>query len=221
MSAPVRDRDEPSAATPLARRLFPFLGWPRITGASLRHDLVAGVAVSLVAIPQSLAYAQLAGVPPLYGLYAAFIPTVVGVLFGSSPILSTGPVAMTSVLTAASVGALVPPGTDAFYVYVTMLALLSGLFQLAFGLARAGMLLSLVSHPVLMGFINAAAIIIALLQLPALMGIPVRQSQHLLVDIWNVLSRPDLTHEMSLASASSPSRSSPRSADSRPGFRAC
>jgi SulP family sulfate permease len=190
--------DGESAASRL-KRLFPFLGWPRITPALLRGDLVAGITVSLVAIPQSLAYAQLAGVPPLYGLYAAFVPSVVGVLFGSSAILSTGPVAMTSLLTAASVGVLVPPGTEQFYAYVTMLALLSGLFQLGFGLARAGVLLSLVSHPVLMGFINAAALIIALTQLPALMGMSARQSQHLLVDTWNVLSRPDLLHEMSLA----------------------
>ena len=133
-----------------------------------------------MAIPQALAYAQLAGVPPHYGLYAAFVPSMVGVLFGSSPILSTGPVAMTSLLTAASVGVLVPAGTPQFYAYVTMLALLSGLFQLGFGLARAGVLLTLVSQPVLMGFINAAALIIALSQLPALMGISVRQSQHLL-----------------------------------------
>ncbi|HEX9301723.1 MAG TPA: SulP family inorganic anion transporter [Casimicrobiaceae bacterium] len=183
----------------LVKRFFPFLGWPRITLASVRADLIAGVTVSLVAIPQALAYAQLAGVPPLYGLYAAFIPTIVGVLFGSMPMLSTGPVAMTSLLTATSVGVLVPQGTGQFYAYVTMLALLSGLFQLGFGLARAGVLLRLVSHPVLMGFINAAALIIALSQLPALMGISTRQSQHLLLDTWNVISRPDLVHEMSLA----------------------
>ncbi|HYQ98655.1 MAG TPA: SulP family inorganic anion transporter [Casimicrobiaceae bacterium] len=180
-------------------RWLPFLGWPRVTPASLRGDLIAGVTVSLVAIPQSLAYAQLAGVPPQYGLYAAFIPAIVGALFGSSLILSTGPVALTSLLTAASVGVLVPPGTEQFYAYVTMLALVSGLIQLGFGLARAGVLLSLVSHPVLMGFINAAALIIALSQLPALMGIPVRQSKHLLLDTWNVVSRPDLLHEISLA----------------------
>jgi SulP family sulfate permease len=183
----------------LLRRFFPFLGWPRITPSTVRADLVAGVTVSLVAIPQSLAYAQLAGVPPYYGLYAAFIPSVVGVLFGSSAILATGPVAMTSLLTAASVIALVPQGTEQFYVYVTLLALLSGLFQLGFGLARAGVLLSLVSHPVLMGFINAAALIIALSQLPALMGISTKQTEHLLLDTWNVVSRMDLLHEMSLA----------------------
>ena len=185
-------------ASRLARWL-PFLAWPRVTPKSLRADLVAGITVSLVAVPQSLAYAQLSGVPPLYGLYAAFIPAIVGVLFGSSAILSTGPVAMTSLLTAASVGVLVAPATDAFYAYVTLLALLSGLFQLGFGLARVGVLMSLVSQPVLMGFINAAALIIAMSQLPALMGISVRQSQHLLLDTWNVVSRPDLLHEISLA----------------------
>ena len=115
----------PAGESRLARWL-PFLAWPRVTPTSLRADVVSGITVSLVAIPQSLAYAQLSGVPPLYGLYAAFIPSIVGALFGSSAILSTGPVALTSLLTAASVGALVAPATDAFYAYVTMLALLSG-----------------------------------------------------------------------------------------------
>jgi sulfate permease, SulP family len=181
------------------RRLLPFVQWQRFTPATVRADLVAGVTVSLVAIPQSLAYAQLAGVPAYYGLYAAFIPAIVGALFGSSAQLSTGPVAMTSLLTAASVTALHPQGLEAFYAYVTLLALLSGVFQLGLGLARAGMLVSLVSHPVLMGFINAAALIIALSQLPALIGISIRQSQHLLLDTWQVLTRMDLLHEMSLA----------------------
>ena len=181
------------------RRLLPFLNWPRIDSASLFHDLIAGVTVSLLAIPQSLAYAQLAGVPAYYGLYAAFIPSIVAVLFGSSGLLSTGPVAMTSLLTAASVGHLTAPGTAQFVSYVTLLALLSGLFQIGLGLARAGVLLNLLSHPVLMGFINAAALIIALSQLPALTGIAVPQTDHFLVDIWHVLSKPEAAHDMSLA----------------------
>jgi sulfate permease, SulP family len=182
-----------------AHRLLPFLRWPRFTAASVRADLIAGVTVSLVAIPQSLAYAQLAGVPAHYGLYAAFIPSIVGALFGSSALLSTGPVAMTSLLTAASVSALHPQGLEAFYAYVTLLALLSGVFQVGLGIARAGVLISLVSHPVLMGFINAAALIIALSQLPALLGIPTRQTEHLLLETWRVVSSMDLLHEMSLA----------------------
>jgi sulfate permease, SulP family len=180
------------------RRLFPFLEWPRITRETLRADLVAGVTVALVAVPQSLAYAQLAGVPPQYGLYASVIPAILGTLFGSSLLLSTGPVAMTSLLTAASVGVLVPPGTEQFFAYVTLLALLSGLFQLGFGLARAGLLLSLVSHPVLMGFINAAALIIAMSQLPGLLGIPTRESGRLVADTWDVITRMDSLNAWSL-----------------------
>jgi len=182
----------------IAKRLLPFLAWPRVDGNALFHDLVAGITVSLLAIPQSLAYAQLAGVPAYYGLYAAFIPSVVAVLFGSSGLLSTGPVAMTSLLTAASVGHIATPGTDQFISYVTLLALLSGLFQIGLGLARAGVLLNLLSHPVLMGFINAAAMIIALSQLPALCGIVVPQTDHFLVDIWHVLTTLDTLHGMSL-----------------------
>jgi len=106
------------------RRLFPFLDWPRFTPETVRADLVAGITVALVAVPQSLAYAQLAGVPPQYGLYASVVPAILGALLGSSLVLATGPVAMTSLLTAASVGALVPAGTDQFYAYVTLLALL-------------------------------------------------------------------------------------------------
>jgi SulP family sulfate permease len=138
-------------------------------------------------------------VPTYYGLNAAFIPSIVAVLFGSSGLLSTGPVAMTSLLTAASVGHIATPGSAEFISYVTLLALLSGLFQIGLGLGRAGVLLNLLSHPVLMGFINAAALIIALSQLPALSGIVVPQTDHFLVDIWHVLTRLDSLHGMSLA----------------------
>ncbi len=132
---------------------------------TLKSDIVAGLTVSLVAIPQSLAYAQLAGVPAHYGLYAALIPTLMGALFGSSNQLSTGPVAMTSLLTAASVAPLAAHGTDLFYSYVILLALISGLIQIAFGIMKAGVMLNFLSNPVLMGFINAASVIIAFSQL--------------------------------------------------------
>ena len=181
------------------KRFFPFLAWPRLDRRTFSSDLLAGIAVSLLAIPQSLAYAQLAGVPAYYGLYAAFIPSVVAVLFGSSGLLSTGPVAMTSLLTAASVGHIAAPGTAQFVSYVTLLALLSGLFQIGFGLARAGVLLNLLSHPVLMGFINAAALIIALSQLPAMTGIVVPQTDHFLMDIGHLLTQADSPHLMSMA----------------------
>lgn len=183
---------------PLAKQLFPFMAWPPMNGKTLSSDLIAGITVSLLAIPQSLAYAQLAGVPAYYGLYAAFIPSMVAVLFGSSGVLSTGPVAMTSLLTAASVGQIAAPGSDQYVAYVTLLALLSGVFQIGFGLARAGVLLNLLSHPVLMGFIDAAALIIALSQLPALTGISAPQTDQFLIDVWHVVSSLDSLHGMSL-----------------------
>ena len=176
---------------------FPFLRRFQIRGETIKDDLIAGITVSLVAIPQSLAYAQLAGVPAYYGLYAALIPTIVGAVFGSSRQLSTGPVAMTSLLTAASVAPLAAHGSELFYAYVILLALLSGLFQIGFGVLRMGVLLNFLSHPVLMGFINAAALIIGLSQLPTLLGIPAPQSSHFLIDIWHVISHIDTLHELS------------------------
>lgn len=179
-------------------RFLPFFSWWPMSGETIRADLIAGITVSLVAIPQSLAYAQLAGVPAYYGLYAALIPTVIGALFGSSNQLSTGPVAMTSLLTAASIAPLAAHGSELFYSYAILLALVSGLFQIAFGMLRVGILLNFLSNPVLMGFINAAAIIIGLSQLPMLLGIPAAQSQHFLLDITQVLLHIDSTHFFSL-----------------------
>jgi SulP family sulfate permease len=177
---------------------LPIAKWISARSETLKQDIVAGITVSLVAIPQSLAYAQLAGVPAYYGLYAALIPSIIGALFGSSRQLSTGPVAMTSLLTAASVAPFAARGTEVFYAYVIMLALLSGLFQIMFGLFRMGAMLNFLSHPVLMGFINAAAIIIGLSQLPTLLGISARQSEHFLLDIGQVLGNLDIMHGTSV-----------------------
>lgn len=185
---------------PLWQRLFPFMVWlPNINRETIRADLVAGVTVALVAIPQSLAYAQLAGVPPYYGLYASFLPVIIGALWGSSPALSTGPVAMTSLLTAASVMTLAKFGTDQFYAYVILMALLSGLFQIVLGIARMGVLINFLSYPVLRGFINAAAIIIALAQLPAMLGLQLEHSKHFMVDVLHVVAHSINTHLPSLA----------------------
>lgn len=167
-------------------------------GDTFKADLIAGITVSLVAIPQSLAYAQLAGVPAYYGLYAALLPAVMGALFGSSNQLSTGPVAMTSLLTAASIAPLAAHGSELFYSYVILLALLSGLFQITFGMMRMGVLLNFLSNPVLMGFINAAALIIGLSQLSTLLGIPSAQSEHFLLDIAHMLLHIDTVHLVSL-----------------------
>src|SRR5258705_4493247 len=180
------------------RRLLPFLGWFPLRAETLKADLIAGLTVALMAIPQSLAYAQLAGVPAYYGLYAALIPVVIGAMFGSSGILSSGPVAMTSLLAAASISQIAPHGSEQYYAYGVLLALVSGVFQVAFGVMRMGVLLNFLSYPVLMGFINAAAIIIGLSQLPAILGIPAAQSQYFMLDIWRLISHMDLMHEVSL-----------------------
>jgi SulP family sulfate permease len=182
------------------RRFLPFLAWlPHANRRTLRADAVAGLTVALVAIPQSLAYAQLAGLPPYYGLYAGLIPTVIGALFGSSAQLSTGPVALTSLLTAASIAPLAAVGGDQYVALAVAVALLSGIFQVAFGALRLGVLMNLLSHPVLMGFVNAAAILIGLSQLPALLGLPPPSSGHALSDAWRTLSSIDRTHLHSLA----------------------
>jgi len=199
---PIRKLNPPTspASRTWLSKLFPFLQWrPLLTRDALRADAIAGITVALLAIPQSLAYAQLAGLPAYYGLYAALIPAVVGVLFGSSAILSTGPVAMTSLLTAASIAPLAMRGSEQFISFAILLALLSGVFQIAFGLLRMGTLLNFLSYPVLMGFINAAAIIIGLSQLPTILGISVSQSNHLLTDTWRVITNIDSLHEISLA----------------------
>ncbi len=181
------------------QRLFPFLRWwPQVNRHTLKNDLIAGLTVALVAIPQSLAYAQLSGVPAYYGLYAALVPVIVGALFGSSLILSTGPVAMTSLLTAASIMPLATYGTEQFYSYVILMALLSGLVQIGLGLARMGVLINFLSYPVLRGFINAAAIIIGLSQLPPMLGLPLKNTQHFLTDILHVIENIDTMHLESL-----------------------
>ena len=180
-------------------RLLPFLGWPRPDASTLAKDAVAGLTVGLLLVPQGLAYAQLAGVPAQLGLYAAFLPTIVGALFGSSALLATGPVALTSLLAASSVTAAAAPGSSAFVAQVVLLALLSGLIQIALGLARAGALVSLLSHPVVVGFINAAAIVIALSQLPALLGIGVVPGLNTIVGLGALVSAIGNVHGPSLA----------------------
>lgn len=153
-------------------RLFPFLNWPRATAATLRKDAVAGLSVALVLIPQSLAYATLAGMPPETGLYAALLPALFGILWGSSSILAVGPVALTSLLTFASLKPFAVPGSAEWAAFAVWLAIYSGAIQLALGGLRLGAIANFVSYPVVAGFVNAAALIIVMSQLPALLGIP-------------------------------------------------
>ncbi len=169
-------------------RVFPFLQWSKgYDVGQFRADLVAGLTVALVLIPQSMAYAQLAGLPAYYGLYASFLPPMVAALFGSSRQLATGPVAIVSLMTAATLKPLATAGSEAFIAYAIFLALLVGLFQLLLGLLRLGVIINFLSHPVVIGFTNAAALIIATSQLSKLFGVSVDEAKHHYQTIWRVL----------------------------------
>jgi len=180
--------------SPRLLRLLPFLGWLPYSGAFLRADFMAGLTVALVLVPQSMAYAQLAGLPPYYGLYAAFLPAAVAALWGSSRQLATGPVAVASLLTASSLTPLAVPGSEQFVALAILLALLVGAFQLGLGVFRLGVVVNFLSHPVIVGFTNAAAIIIGLSQFNKLMGVPMGRSESFLKDIWGVLQLVGDTH---------------------------
>ena len=152
-------------------RLLPFLSWPRLTRHSLRKDIIAGITVGLVLIPQALAYATLAGMPPITGLYAALLPAVVGILWGSSSLLAVGPVALTSLLTYAALTPLADPQSPHWVTLAIWLALYAGLIQFLLGILRLGVIANFVSNAVVTGFLNAAALIILISQVPALLGL--------------------------------------------------
>lgn len=162
-------------------RFFPFLNWPRPSLSELRADAWAGISVGLIMIPQAIAYATLAGMPPETGLYASLVPSVIGILFGSSPLLSVGPVALTSMLVFGSLTPLSTPGTPHWTTLAIWLAIYSGLIQLALGAFSLGRIANLVSQPVLTGFINAAAVLIIASQIPALIGLDMEGSWGLIL----------------------------------------
>ncbi|MCK5895523.1 MAG: SulP family inorganic anion transporter [Cocleimonas sp.] len=187
----------------LKDRFTPYTEWlgdirnPEI----FKADLLAGLTVALVLIPQSMAYADLAGLPAYAGLYASFLPAIVAALFGSSRQLATGPVAVVSLMTASTLGSLGITDTATFVAYAGMLALMVGLFQLSLGLLRLGVLVDFLSHPVVVGFTNAAAIIIASSQVSKLFGIPAEKGDHHYNTIWNLLKSLGETHMPTLIMA--------------------
>ncbi len=178
----------------LLTTLFPFLRWFPMSGQTLRSDLIAGITVALVLVPQSMAYAQLAGLPVVYGLYASAIPVIVASLWGSLPQLHTGPVAMLSLMSAAAVLPLATLGSQDFIVLSVMLALMVGVLRLALGLLRMGILVNFLSSPVIVGFTNAAALIIGLSQLSKLLNVPFPRTDTFVLDLWNVVAQLPETH---------------------------
>lgn len=186
--------------------LFPFLKWaPMLKDTTvLRADAIAGLTVALVLIPQSMAYAQLAGLPAYFGLYISFMPVMVAALWGSSKQLATGPVAVVSIMTATALATVVggtaqsnPELAEQYIPLAMFMALLVGLFQLFLGVFRLGIIVNFLSHPVIVGFTNAAALVIGLSQLSKIFGVemPGAASDHFVsVRIWGVLQQLGDTH---------------------------
>ncbi len=186
-------------------RFTPYMAWigELKNPAVLKADAMAGLTVALVLVPQSMAYAQLAGLPPYIGLYAAFLPVMVAAIFGSSRQLGTGPVAVVSLMSAAAMQPYAAQGLpiETIVVYSALLALMIGVFQLSLGLLRMGVLVDFLSHPVVVGFTNAGALIIATSQVPKLFGLNVKadQFEHSYEFWWATLTSLGNTHATTFA----------------------
>ena len=168
--------------------LFSF--WRNFRGyglQALQSDFIAGITVALVLIPQSMAYAQLAGLPPYYGLYASCIPPAVAALFGSSRQLATGPVAIVSLMTAAALEPIAVTGSSQYISLAIFLALLVGLVQFFLGFFRLGFVVNFLSYPVIVGFTNAAALIIATSQLGKFLGVYAEKGEHHYETVLNII----------------------------------
>ena len=156
----------------LLAQYFPILEWGRTyNGSVLTNDLVAAIIVTIMLIPQSLAYALLAGLPPVVGLYASILPLVAYAIFGTSRTLAVGPVAVVSLMTASAAGAVAAQGTELYLEAAITLAALSGVMLAVLGFLRMGFLANLLSHPVISGFITASGILIATSQLKHILGV--------------------------------------------------
>ena len=182
-------------------RFFPFLAWFPLSALTVRADLMAGITGALILVPKAMAYAQLSGLPLYFGLYTAFVPAIIGALWGSSRQLATGPVAIVSLMTAAAVTPLAVSNTPEYIGFALLLTLLVGLVQLVLGVVKLGTIVNFVSHPVILGFMNAAAIIIGLSQLDLLLGLPKGRSDFFLGDVWDMLRLLPQTHLPTLGMA--------------------
>ncbi len=159
------------------KKIFPILNWlPNYKKEFFKNDLGAGIAVGIMLIPQGIAYAMIAGLPPIYGLYTAMIPQMVYAVFGTSRQLAVGPVAMDSLIVASGVATLAEIGTEHFIEFAILLAFMMGVLQVLFGIFKLGFLVNFLSRPVISGFTSAAALIIALSQLKHLMGVDIQRN---------------------------------------------
>ncbi|CAN0606420.1 unnamed protein product, partial [Ectocarpus sp. 12 AP-2014] len=154
------------------KRHLPLLQWlPQYRKEQAASDLVAAVIVTVMLIPQSLAYALLAGLPAQVGLYASILPLVLYAVFGTSRTLSVGPVAVVALMTAAALAPIAAPGSPEYLAGAVLLAVMSGLMLTAMGLMKLGFLANFLRHPVISGFITASGMVIAASQLKHLLGV--------------------------------------------------
>jgi len=169
-----------AAACPLwLYKLLPFLRWwSLVNKTSLKADGLAGLTGAIIVLPQAVAFATIAGLPPQYGLYAAMVPAIIAALFGSSWHLVSGPTTAISIVVFAAASPLAEPGTSQFIGLVLTLTFLTGLFQLAMGLARLGALVNFISHTVIIGFTAGAAILIASSQIKNFFGLDIPRGAH-------------------------------------------
>ena len=172
-------------------KIFPFLAWPRLTLPLLKGELSAGVTVGLMIIPQAVAYAAVAGMPLVTGIYAALLPALVAAMWSASSRLSVGPTALTALMVGSALTGLAQPGSAEWVNLAVWLALLTGLAQLLLGFARFGWLLNIISAPVLMGFTQAAALLILTSQLPAMLGFK-GNFYSMMTQLWTQLSHQQI-----------------------------
>ena len=172
-------------------KIFPFIVWFRLTTLeTIKADFFAGLTGAIIVLPQSVAFATIAGMPPEYGLYTAMVVPIIAALFGSSFHLVSGPTTAISIVVFAAVSKYAEPGTEEFVSLALTLTFLAGVYQLVFGLAKFGLLINFVSHNVVIGFTAGAALLIASSQIPYIVGIDIARGEdfiHTWFDIyWGV-----------------------------------
>src|SRR5215210_3612386 len=177
---------------PRVARLLPFMQWaPRVNRVTLRSDAIAGLVGAAIVLPQGVAFATIAGMPPEYGLYAAIVPAIVAALFGSSWHLVSGPTTAISIVIYSTMSTLAEPGTQVYIELVLLATFLTGVFQLAMGLGRLGVLVNFISHTVVVGFTAGAGLLIAGTQIQHFFGIPMERGMSFAESIYAFFTRLD------------------------------
>jgi SulP family sulfate permease len=177
---------------PQLARIFPFVSWwPRVNRVTLRADAAAGLIGAIIVLPQGVAFATIAGMPPEYGLYAAIVPAIVAALFGSSWHLVSGPTTAISIVLYSTMSTLAEPGSPPYVQLVLMATFLTGVFQLAMGIARLGVLVNFISHTVVVGFTAGAGLLIAGTQIQHFFGIPMERGMSFVESIQAFITRFD------------------------------